>query len=91
MMRSTSPLQGICIFGLSALVNRSPIYLSGNYVTPLNMESDSESEFDDEEGLYDLSPDEDELLLEDDDSEEDELDDIDEDELNDLKNRIEET
>ena len=43
------------------------------------------------EGLYDLSPDEDELLLEDDDdSEEDELDDIDEDELNDLKARIEE-
>jgi len=54
------------------------------------MESDSESEFDDEEGLYDLSPDEDELFLEDDDSEEDELDDIDEDELNDLKGRIEE-
>ena len=55
------------------------------------MESDSDSEYDEEEGLYDLSPDEDELLLEDDDdSEEDELDDLDEDELNDLEGRIEE-
>lgn len=65
--------------------------MSGNYVTPLNMESDSDSEYDEEGGLYDLSPDEDELLLEDDDdSEEDELDDLDEGELNDLEGRIEE-
>src|SRR5437667_88701 len=44
---------------------------------------------DDEEGSYDLSPDEDELLLEDD-SEDDELDDIDAEELHDLEGRIEE-
>ena len=42
------------------------------------MESDSESEYDDDGDMYDLSPDEDELLLEEEeDSEEDELDDLD--------------
>ena len=48
---------------------------------------DSESEFDeDDDELYDLSPDEDELLLEDDYDEDDE----EEDELDDLDGRIEE-
>src|SRR5437667_233346 len=48
-----------------------------------------EDDEDEEEGSYDLSPDEDEVLLEDD-SEDDELDDIDAEELHDLEGRIEE-
>jgi hypothetical protein len=48
--------------------------LSGNYVTPLNLDG-SDSDSDEEGDLYDLSPDEDELL--EDDSEADELDDLD--------------
>ena len=68
----------ICNAHVLALLIASTIYLSGNYVTPLNMDDESDSEFDeDEDELYDESPDEDELLLEDEDSEEDELDDLD--------------
>jgi hypothetical protein len=53
------------------------------------MESDSDSDYDDydDEGIYDLSPDEDELLLEDDD-ENSEDEDSEEDELDDLEARI---
>ena len=77
--------------GSFAILMISPIYLSGNYVTPLNMDSDSDSEYDeDEDELYDESPDEDELLLEDeDDLLEDDDEDSEEDELDDLNGRIE--
>lgn len=68
-----------------ANANTSPVYLSGNYVTPVNMDSDSDDDSDDE-GIYDLSPDEDELLLNDSDEELD----SEEDELDDLENRIQE-
>lgn len=58
------------------------------------MDSESDdSDYDDEDGIYDLSPDEDELLLEDDDEEEDDSEDegdSEEDELDDLAGRIEE-
>jgi hypothetical protein len=51
------------------------------------MESDFDSDYDDDEGgIYDLSPDEDELLLEDDDEDSD----SEEDELDDLEGRIQE-
>jgi hypothetical protein len=53
------------------------------------MESDSDSDYDDE-GIYDLSPDEDELLLEDDDEDSEDEEDSEEDELDDLAERIEE-
>jgi len=66
--------------------------LSGNYVTPLGENSEDESEYDSEEDFYDLSPDEDELLLEEGDSDfdEDEEEGSDEDELDDLQGRIQE-
>jgi hypothetical protein len=77
-MKFTFLLRAICItsYNDKPNVKYSPIYLSGNYVTPMNL--DSESEYDDEDGEYeyDLSPDEEELLLDDEDSEEDELDDL---------------
>ncbi len=55
------------------------------------MDSDSDSDYSDDEGIYDLTPDEDELLLDDSD-EEDEDEDLDseEDELDDLGDRIQE-
>jgi hypothetical protein len=65
--------------------------LSGNYVTPVNLGSDSDSEYSDDDGIYDLSPDEDELLLDDSDEEdEDEELDSEEDQLDDLGDRIQE-
>lgn len=65
--------------------------MSGNYVTPVNLDSDSDSEYSDDDGIYDLSPDEDELLLDDSDEEdEDEGLDSEEDELDDLGDRIQE-
>nr|KMM65424.1 FK506-binding protein 4 [Coccidioides posadasii RMSCC 3488] len=51
------------------------VYLTGNYVLPLDERDDEESEEEDDE--YDLSPDEDELaLLEGDEEESDDLDDL---------------
>jgi len=62
--------------------------LSGNYVTPIPVDSDDDSDLEDDEE-YDLSPDEDELDdLYEDESEISDLDD--EDELDDLEGRIEE-
>lgn len=53
------------------------VYLTGNYVTPLD-EPEEDSEDEDDEDDYDLSPDEDELaLMGEDDEESDELDDMD--------------
>jgi hypothetical protein len=54
------------------------------------MESDSDSDYDDEDGIYDLSPDEDELILEDDDEDSEDEEDSEEDELDDLAGRVEE-
>jgi hypothetical protein len=90
MTRSTSLSLAICISSIFH-ANISPIYLSGNYVTPVNLDSDSDSDYSDDEGLYDFSPDEDELLLDDsDDEDEDEEADSEVDELDDLVNRIQE-
>lgn len=82
---------GDLYFLFATKVNPSPIYLTGNYVTPLHMDSESEDSDYMDEDEYDLSPDEDELLLDDDDDDEDEDEDEDEeDELDDLEQRIEE-
>src|SRR5579862_5466172 len=91
MMRFISLFLEICMYFSISQANASPIYLSGNYVTPVNMDSDSDSDYSDDEGIYDLTPDEDELLLDDSD-EEDEDEDLDseEDELDDLGDRIQE-
>lgn len=63
--------------------------MSGNYVTPVNLDSDSESDYSDDDEIYDLSPDEDELLLDDSDLEDEDID-SEEDELDDLVDRIQE-
>jgi FK506-binding nuclear protein len=53
----------------------SPIYLSGNYMSIPDSEDEPESDDDDDEE-YDMSPNEDEMLIDVEDSEEDELDEL---------------